>query len=468
VSDLVTIVLTGTALLGCVSGVIGGFAVLRRRALVSDLLSHAALPGICLAFVVAGGKNYSELLVGAFISGLVGVALVTFIIRWTRTKEDAAIGVILSTFFGVGVVLSSVIQRSSQFGGTAGLERYTLGQAANLTQGDVKLIAGVCCFTLALVLLLYKEFKLFTFDPDFARSQGWPTLQLDLTMMGLLGLVAVLGVKAVGVLLVPALLITPAVAARFWTKRIGAMLVLSAAMGALAAAAGTLLSADVLPRWLGFDPLAFGNNSALPTGPLIVIAASLIFLFSMLLAPQRGIVARAIELVRLRQKTARENLLRTLYEHSERDLAGRAGASFETLRAERAWSATELRRLLRWATRAGYVEATSDAVRLTESGLKEATAVTRAHRLWELFLIQGANIASDHVDRDADAIEHLLDPVMVDELEAALARQGRLPAYHGDLPQSPHHLPNVPRVEPEYDAGDASEDVASRREAPHA
>jgi manganese/zinc/iron transport system permease protein len=441
VSALVVIVLTGTALLGCVSGVVGSFAVLRRRALMGDLLSHAALPGICVAFLFAGGKDYSRLLAGAFFSGLIGVALVTLIIRWTRTKEDAAIGIVLSTFFGLGIVLSSIIQRSPDVGGTAGLERYTLGQAANLTEDDVVLIAIVCAFALAMVTLLYKEFKLFSFDPDFARSQGWPTLKLDLVMMGILGLVSVVGVKAVGVLLVPALLITPGAAARFWTDRLGRMLMLSAVIGGLSAAAGTLISAGLLVDWLGFDPLAFGNNKSLPTGPLIVLSATAFFLFSMLFAPRRGVLAQVFEQLRLRHKTARENLLRTMYELSEPQLPARTSISLDALRQQRAWTTAQARRLVAWADRAGYVDYSAAGARLTERGLAEAAAVTRTHRLWELFLIQGANIASDHVDRDADSIEHLLPPETVDGLEAALAAQGRLPAIAGDVPESPHELP---------------------------
>jgi manganese/zinc/iron transport system permease protein len=473
VSDLVVIVLTGTALLGCASGVVGSFAVLRRRALVSDLLSHAALPGICLAFIVAGGKNYSQLLVGAFASGLLGVALVTMIIRWTRTKEDAAIGIVLATFFGLGIVLSSLIQRSPEFGGTAGLERFTLGQAANLDPQDDMLIAIVCALALVVVVLLYKEFKLFSFDPDFAQSQGWPTLKLDLVMMGVLGLVAVMGVKAVGVLLVPALLITPPAAARFWTNRLGKMLVLSAAIGAASAALGTLISAGVHIDLLGFNPLAIGDNApALPTGPLIVLAATAMFLFSMLFAPQRGVAARAFEVIRLRQKTARENLLRTLYELSEHELPRRPTVPLSALQSDRAWTAAQARRLLRWAERSRYVEPTAEGPRLTEQGLAEASAITRAHRLWELFLIQGANIASDHVDRDADSIEHLLGPEMVDELEEALARQGKLPAATGRVPHSPHELPGqvaLPISSSESPITQtAPAAAADGREAPHA
>ncbi len=289
-NELVLTVLVGTAILGGVSGIVGSFAVLRRRALVGDLLSHAALPGICIAFFIADRREYTYLLVGAFVSGFIGVGLVTFILRWTRTKEDAAIGIVLSTFFGIGIVLLSIIQRQESVGGTSGLERYTLGQAANLTRDDVALIAVVSLVAAAIVLLLYKEFKILSFDPDFTQAQGWPVLGLDLTMMGVLGLVAVVGVKAVGVLLVPALLITPAAAARFWTDRLGRMLWLAAIFGTASGAVGTLLSSGLLPEMIGFDPLAFGNNAALPTGPVIVLTGTAVFLFSMLFAPRRGVL----------------------------------------------------------------------------------------------------------------------------------------------------------------------------------
>jgi manganese/zinc/iron transport system permease protein len=196
------------------------------------------------------------------------------------------------------------------------------------------------------------------------------------------------------------------------------------------------------------------------------------FLFSMLFAPQRGVAARAFEVIRLRQKTARENLLRTLYELSEHELPRRPTVPLSALQSDRAWTAAQARRLLRWAERSRYVEPTAEGPRLTEQGLAEASAITRAHRLWELFLIQGANIASDHVDRDADSIEHLLGPEMVDELEEALARQGKLPAATGRVPHSPHELPGqvaLPISSSESPITQTAPGAAADgREAPHA
>ncbi len=187
------LVMLGTSLLGAVAAVVGSFAVLRRRALVGDLLAHASLPGLCLAFLLlsyrplagrwlgsstaAGSWQFSVMLAGAFVTGLLGVALVTLVCRYTRTKEDAAIGIVLSTFFGAGVVLSSVIQNLPTASSKAGLQTYIYGQAAGMTRDDVWFIATVAAACLVLVTLVYKEFLVFSFDPGFAHAQGWPTLR---------------------------------------------------------------------------------------------------------------------------------------------------------------------------------------------------------------------------------------------------------------------------------------------------
>jgi manganese/zinc/iron transport system permease protein len=221
------------------------------------------------------------------------------------------------------------------------------------------------------------------------------------------------------------------------------MLLLSASFGAAAAACGTLLSAGVHSDLLGFDPLAFGySTGGLPTGPLIVLAGTTVFLVSLTFAPQRGLVARAWAALRLRRRVAHENLLRTLYELSEPRLPELPAIAPADLLRERAWTAGRLRRLLSRAERDGLVGQSSQGVRLTARGLAESAALTRRHRLWELFLIQGAQIAADHVDRDADSIEHQLPAEVINRLEAELAASGRLPRAVDELPTSPHELPS--------------------------
>jgi len=460
------LVMLGTSLLGAVAGIVGSFAVLRRRALVGDLLAHAALPGLCMAFLVvnyrplaerwfgasptgAGGWQFTAMLAGAFATGLLGVALVTLVCRWTRTKEDAAIGIVLSTFFGAGVVLSSLIQNLPTAASKAGLQTYIYGQAAGMTREDVWFITVVAGACLVLVTLLYKEFKVFSFDPGFAQAQGWPTLALDLTMMGTLALVTVVGLPTVGVVLMAAMLIIPAAAARFWTDRLGRMVVVSGLIGAGSGIGGTLISAGTLESLLGFDPLAFGHNTRnLPTGPVIVLCSTALFVVSLLFAPRRGAVARLLRTLSVRRRIARENLLRSLYELSEPRLPDLTEIALAQLIEDRAWSERAVRRLARRGAAAGLVELTATGARLTPAGRQRAEKLVRTHRLWELFLISGADIAPDHVDRDADSIEHFLTPEIVRELEAQLAAKGRLPRAAGAVPVSPHELSAPGEIRP--------------------
>ncbi|HVU86843.1 MAG TPA: iron chelate uptake ABC transporter family permease subunit [Pirellulales bacterium] len=452
------LVMLGTSLLGAVAAIVGSFAVLRRRALVGDLMAHAALPGLCLAFLVlgyrplaarwfgaeaiAGGWQFTAMLAGAFVTGLAGVACVTLLCRYTRTKEDAAIGIVLSTFFGAGVVLASLIQNLPTASSKAGLQTYIYGQAAGMTREDVRFIAIVAGACLVLVTLLYKEFQVFSFDPGFARAQGWPTLAIDMTMMGTLALVTVVGLPSVGVVLMAAMLIIPGAAARFWTNRLGTMLVIAGLIGAGSGILGTMISAGTIEEVLGFDPLAFGHNTRnLPTGPVIVLCGTFLFFISMLFAPQRGVIARVVRIWSVRRRIERENLLRSLYELAEPQLPERTTVAWQQLVDDRSWTATNVRRLARWAARAGLAEVTPAGARFTAAGLVSAEQLVRTHRLWELYLISGADIAPDHVDRDADSIEHFLTPEIVARLEAQLAAAGQLPPSETVVPHSPHEIP---------------------------
>lgn len=435
-SSITTNVMIGTALLGSTSGVIGTFAVLRRRALVGDMLSHAALPGICIAFLIIGKRDFLGLSLGALATGLLGIGVMTLIRRWTRTKEDAAIGIVLSTFFGAGIVLLSIIQQQ-QTGNQAGLNSYLFGETAGITRHDIRLIAAVAALCLIFVLLLYKEFELVSFDTDFASVQGWPTLTIDLLMMGALAIVTIVGLPLCGVILMAALIILPGAAARFWTNRLGRVLLLAAIAGGAAGVLGTFFASPLPSQWFGRE---LWDTSKLPPGPLIVLSASAIFVFSLLFAPQRGIVARTVAEVRLRLRIGREHLLRGLYELSETQLPNPPLVEESQLVARRAWSEWMVRWWLGRLESRRLIERVDSRVRLTPAGVAEAADVTRTHRLWELFLVESAGIASDHVDRDADDVEHMLSPSLIRELEDRLAAKGRLPAVPQTVPDSPHEL----------------------------
>ncbi len=270
------IVLMGTAMLSALAGLVGCFAVLRRHALMGDALAHAALPGLCLAYLLLGERSLPAMLLGALLSGWLGVLCVQGLCAGTRIKQDAAVGIVLSVFFGAGIVLSQMIQQTPS-GGKAGLDSFIFGKTAGMIALDVYLIAGIAFAALLLLLLGYKEFKLVTFDPDFARIQGWPAGALDLTLKALLGLTVVIGLPTVGVVMIAALLILPCVTMRFWTDQFRSLLIGSALFGSSMGLLGTWISSTV---------------EKMPTGPCIILVGTLLFLASALVAPRRGWLAR--------------------------------------------------------------------------------------------------------------------------------------------------------------------------------
>lgn len=424
------IVLLGATVLGIASAVVGSFAVLRKRSLVGDAVAHAALPGICLAYFIVGEKNFGAFLIGATLMGVLAAAFVAAVKSLTRVKEDAAIALSIGGFFGLGIVLSRIIQNQPQ-GSAAGLDGFIFGKAASMGSTDARLILAVAALVVALTVLFYKEFKLLCFDRDFAAGQGWPTFILDLLLMGLVCVCTVVGLPAVGVVLMVALLVIPAVAARFWTNRLGMMILLAAVFGGASGFMGTVLSASV--------PVPGGSLSrGWPTGPLIVLVASMLFGVSMLCAPRRGLLADVVRRVSLRRRVAIQNLLRDAYESLEpkADFA----APWQVERVAR--NAQVSRRVLSRAASQGLIAPTSGGYVLTREGQLAAARIVRAHRLWEQYLIEQADIAADHVDRDADQIEHILPPGVIAQLEERLAIEGRLPGLAASLavPASPHPI----------------------------
>lgn len=397
------VVLLGATLLGVAAGVAGCFVLLRKRALIGDALAHATLPGIALAFLIAGalgfdGRSVPVLLAGAAATGALGGACVLAVIRATRLPEDAAIGAVLSVFFGAGIVLVQVVARQ-ETGNQGGLTHFILGQTAAMRAGDAALFGGIALAAVALAAALFKELRLVCFDSGFAAAQGWPIAALDLAMLGLVVLVIIAGLQAVGLILVVALLIIPAAAARFWTERLSVMVPAAGAIGGASGYLGAAASA-LLPR--------------MPAGAVIVLTAGAMFGVSLLLAPRRGLLARALRRAALHRRIRTQHLLRALYEQAEH--AGFTPAAAPT--AARRGDVARLRR-------AGWVEHAGEGLRLTPDGRREAARLTRNHRLWKEYLVRFAEIAPSHVDWSADAVEHVLTPELIAELERSLgARSG--------------------------------------------
>lgn len=290
---IVQTVVLGAALLGSLAGALGAFAVLRQQSLLGDALSHATLPGVCLGFLVAGSRDLGAILLGAFLAGGLAALSIMLITRTTRLKTDAALGIVLSVFFALGVVLLTVAQ-SQPGAAQAGLSTFLFGQAAAILRGDLWIMGGVAALAAGTLAALWKEVKLITFDPDYARALGLPVLAIEAVVTLLIALAIVVGLQLAGVILMVALLIAPAAAARQWVRSLGAMVLLSAAFGAAAGVTGALISA---------------TGRGLATGPVVVLVASGLVLVSMLLAPERGLLWRWLRAGRARRSIAGRRVL---------------------------------------------------------------------------------------------------------------------------------------------------------------
>jgi manganese/zinc/iron transport system permease protein len=280
----------GAAILGVVGGTLGSFAVLRRQGLFGDALAHATLPGVCVAYMVSEAKVPIVLLSGAALSAGLGALLIITIVNQTRIKQDAALGIVLSVFFGAGAVLITYIAGSGS-GNQSGLDRFIFGQAATLVREDVITMAILAALALFALVLLFKEFKLLCFDPAFAASLGYPVGKLNVLLTMLIVVAVVIGIQAVGVVLMAAMLIIPAAAARQWTDSLGTMVVISSLFGALSGVSGALISAT-------------GAN--LPTGPLIVLCATGLLIVSLFLGWSQGFLWSWFENRRNRREALRE------------------------------------------------------------------------------------------------------------------------------------------------------------------
>jgi manganese/zinc/iron transport system permease protein len=287
----------GAATLGIVSGALGSFAVLRRQSLLGDAMSHAALPGVALAFLLTDSKASLPLLLGAVAAGWVGTLVVMAIVRTTRVKYDSALGIVLSVFFGVGLLLLTLIQQRPD-ASQAGLDRFLFGQAASLLERDLYVMAGLAALALAATFLLWKEFKLLTFDAEFGASLGFPVRLLDVALTGLLVVAIVVGLQTVGVVLMSAMVVAPAAAARQWTDRLAVMVLLAAAFGALAGVSGAVVSSSA---------------QRMPAGPTIVLCAGVIVVASLFFASRRGLAWRWLRAGRNRRRIELDAVLANLY-----------------------------------------------------------------------------------------------------------------------------------------------------------
>jgi manganese/zinc/iron transport system permease protein len=396
----VRFVVLSSVLLGIAASSVGVFAFLRRNTLVGETVAHSMLPGIGLAFILSGSREPIFLVSGAIVAGWVSVLFMEWISKKGPMKKDLALAITLTGFFGIGILLMTHIQRGS-YGDHSGLDHYIFGNVAAMTKQDTWVFGGLAVLVLLILGASYKELTVFSFNPEFAQSNGLPTRLLEVGLSTITILAIAAGIKAVGIVLMAALLIIPAAASRYWMNRLKGMLVLSAVFGALAAILGAFVSY---------------KYSGMPTGPLIVVVLALLTALSVLFAPRMGMLSKRLKKYRRAQKMRAENFVKEVYQLSEQENDFDRVFSLLDVANEFGYKRSEAFRSMRLAVAYRWVLPKMEGVRLTAKGKEKGHEVNRLHRLWEIYLARKANTPLRYVHETAEVMEHILTPELEQEI----------------------------------------------------
>jgi manganese/zinc/iron transport system permease protein len=425
----------GCMLMCFAASLVGVVVFLKKQSLLGESLSHAAYPGVILGVIVAGIFEIDEeqeakiailIMTGAFFSALLGLWTISFLERQLNVRSDSALCFVLASFFGIGLTLASQVQfaYSSLY---RQVQVYLYGQAATMTDVHIFVYGILSIVVLSAVIMFYKEIQTITFDNDYAKSLGINTKVIESILFFLIVLAVVIGIRSVGVVLMSAMLIAPAAAARQYTNKLYVMFTLAAIFGLISGFLGNYLSVE------GTKQLAFaypGARLALPTGPVIVVVASFICLFSLLFAPERGLLLRIARIARFRYQCMCENLLKAMWRYG-----GDKELPFTDIAKRQSAPAWYLRFiLLRLASQGWIDKLAGDSYYLTNDGRLWAARIVRLHRLWEVYLVDYLGVGAERVHRSAEEMEHIITPELERQLTVLLK----------DPQRDPHHQPIPP------------------------
>lgn len=376
--------MVAAVLLGISGGLTGVFVVSRRMALTGDMLSHAVLPGVVAGLLWSPDRHPLFVLAFAVASGLLGTGLLMALLRTTKLKPDAALGIVLSVLFAAGIAMISKWQ-------PGGVQAYLFGQAAAISRGDLALLAATTGVIAAGALAGFRVLTVASFDPRHARLLGIRVGWIDRIFFILLASSVVVAMQAVGVVLVSALLVTPAVAASRVTKHLPAQALWACGFGVAGSLAGV---------WLSLQ------KPGMPTGPLMALCLAAVFAGAVLFGARDGIVLRALRKARVKRRIAHENLLKAVWGLSEARADGAVGLEELSMKLREPIEPVKARvgRLVR-AAEAEWTSSGSGLI-LTPPGRRRAAEMVRKHRLWELYLTRRADYAADHVHDEAERAEH--------------------------------------------------------------
>ena len=425
--------------LGCMlmclsASLVGVIVFLRKQSLLGETLSHASYPGVIMGVMVAGSFGFESfwektpslfILGGAFLTALAGLWAIHFLEKKAKIRNDSALCFVLSAFFGIGLTLASEVQ----FSHTAlyrQAQSYLYGQAATMNDTHVFIYGLLALFVLTIILLFYKEIQALTFDRQYARSLGIPALKIEGLIFLLIVLAVVIGIRSVGVVLMSAMFIAPAVAARQFTHKLHYMLFLAALFGLASGFLGNYVSVES-SRYLS---LSTGKRLVLPTGPTIVIIASLFCLISLLAAPERGLIIRIIRIALFRTQCMLENILKSMWRRgSQQEL------HISEIKQMHGINTIYLQYLLAKLVRQGYlVDLGGGGYSLSQLGRAKGEKIIRMHRLWEVYLADYLGIGAERVHKSAEEMEHIMTPELERELTLLL----------NDPKEDPHHQPIPP------------------------
>lgn len=387
--------LIASVMVGIINGALGCFIILRRMAFIGDALSHAVLPGVVIAFMVAG-KGHFALFLGAVFAGIITALLIGFVNRNSRIKEDSAIGVIFIGMFALGILLISRLRAVH-----LDLQHFLFGDPLGVSPGDLYLTGIIGIVILGSILLFYKQLQLTSFDPTMATAIGMNTGMVHYFLMGILSMTIVASLQAVGIILVVAMLITPGATAFLLTERLPRMLVLASAIGAIAAIIGLYIS-----YWMNYS-----------SGAAMVIVVSLMFLITLVFAPKQGILIKALQRKRARDRHLKDDILKAVYHFSKDKKDSRLTNIAEYL----GMTSQQLQKTVQRLKRERLIRVTGeDVLYLTAEAEKQALKLLRSHRLWETYLTEKAGLGWEHVDEEAERLEHDLPEDIVDEIDERL------------------------------------------------
>lgn len=397
----VKVVFWGSLLLCAISGLVGTFTFLRKRSLLGDVISHSVLPGIALAFILGQQKNPIYLLIGASITGWISTFLVDYITKKSKIKNDTAIALILSVFFGVGVLLLTHIQHSGN-AAQSGLDQFIFGRASAMNMSDVWLFGIVGLVITILIIVFFRGLSLLSFDENYSQSIGFPIELLKLILSITTVITVAMGVQAVGVVLMSALLITPAACAKFWTNKITYLALLAVILSGLSGVIGSAISY---------------TYNGMPTGPWIVVVISLFAFISAFIGTEHGLGKKLIQRNQNNKKILRENTIKLFYHPNSEETHG---YNMKEIFDRSNMQMATLKKGLKMLRSEGLLEVENGNYITTSGGEVEAKAIVRKHRLWELYISRFMHLAPDHVHDDAEGIEHVITPEIEKELEKEL------------------------------------------------